>query len=194
MAEIVAETARLVLRREAPGDLATWFEHMNTPEVTRRIGGVQSPAKVAEAFAKMAAVDPPLTFLFVELKRDGTLLGKCGLAPIETAAAPAELRGQVQIGWTLRADHWGRGYAREAAEAMIALAFGPAGLPTVFAQTSDSNGPSWRLMERLGMRRFAELDYPDPDYPAEDNPTIVYRLDIADWRARAAAARSRAHA
>jgi RimJ/RimL family protein N-acetyltransferase len=194
MAEIVAETARLVLRREAPGDFAVWLERINTPEVMGRIGGVQAPDKVAEGFARMAAADVPLAFLFVALKSDGTLLGKCGLARIETAVAPAALRDQVQIGWTLRADYWGRGYAREAAEATLALAFERAGLATVFAQTSDSNRPSWRLMERLGMRRCVDLDYPDPDYPPEDNPTIVYRLDAADWRARAAAEASRAHA
>lgn len=190
MADIVAETGRLVLRRELPGDLAVWLEHMNTPQVMEKVGGVQSPDKVAESFAKMAAAELP--FVFVALKADGTLLGKCGFASIETAAAPDMLRGEAQIGWTLRADHWGRGYAREAAEAMLALGFGRLGLTTVFAQTSERNAASWRLMERLGMRRRADLDYPDADYPPEDNPTMVYRLDAADWRARASAGRSRA--
>ncbi len=194
MAEIVAETERLVLRRERPGDLAVWLEHINTPEVMRRIGGVQTVDKVAEGFARMAAAEDGLAFRFVALKDGGALLGKCGLARIDTPAAPAALQGQVQIGWTLRADHWGRGYAREAAQAMLALAFGPLGLARVFAQTSDSNVASWRLMERLGMRRCAALDYPDPDYPDEDNPTIVYRLDAADWRAQQAAAAARTDA
>jgi RimJ/RimL family protein N-acetyltransferase len=105
MVEIVAETARLVLRREAPGDLAAWLEHINTPEVMRRIGGVQSPERVAEGFARMAATEAEgaLPFAFVALKADGTLIGKCGLARIETEAAPDELRDQPQIGWTLRA-------------------------------------------------------------------------------------------
>ena len=186
MAEIVAETARLVLRRELPGDLAVWLERMNTPEVMEKVGGVQSPDRVAEAFAKMAetAADGALPFVFVALKADGTLLGKCGLARIETPTAPEMLRDEVQIGWTLGADHWGHGYAREAAEAMLALAFGRFGLATVFAQTSERNLPSWRLMERLGMRRRADLDYPDADYPPEDNPTMVYQLDAGDWRTR----------
>lgn len=190
MADIVAETGRLVLRRELPGDLAVWLEHINTPQVMEKVGGVQSPDEVAASFAKMAAAELP--FVFVALKADGTLLGKCGFAPIETPVAPDALRGQVQIGWTLRADHWGHGYAREAAEAMLALGFARLGLTTVFAQTSERNDASWRLMERLGMRRRADLDYPDADYPPEDNPTMVYRLDAADWRARASAGTSRA--
>jgi len=185
MAEIVAETERLVLRCELPGDLEVWLEHMNTPEVTEKVGGVQPPEKVVEAFAKMAqttAADEP-SFLLVALKSDDTLIGKCGLAPIETAVAPKELRNAVQVGWTLRADHWGQGYAREAAQAALALAFDHFGLARVYAQTSQRNVASWRLMERLGMRRRAELDYPDPDYPPEDNPTTVYSLDRADWTA-----------
>lgn len=185
MPEVVAETERLVLRRELEGDRAVWLEHMNTPEVTDKIGGVQPPEKVAEAFAKMAepAAEGAPSFLFVALKSDGTLIGKCGLARIDTVVAPEELRNEVQVGWTLRADYWGQGYAREAAEAALALAFGYFDLARVYAQTSERNVPSWRLMERLGMRRCAELDYPDADYPPQDNPTMIYRLDAADWRA-----------
>jgi RimJ/RimL family protein N-acetyltransferase len=185
MAEIVAETERLVLRRERPGDLAVWLEHMNTPQVTKMVGGVQPAEKVAEGFARMAAAADAgdVAFYCLALKSDDTLIGKGGLAPIETPCAPDELRGAVQIGWTLRADCWGRGYAREAGEAALALAFERFALPRVYAQTSQRNTASWGLMERLGMARRADLDYPDPDYPPEDNPTMVYQLDAAEWRA-----------
>jgi RimJ/RimL family protein N-acetyltransferase len=149
----------------------------------KMVGGVQAPDKVAESFAKMASAEGLLSFYFLALKSDGTLIGKGGLAPIETAVAPDELRGAVQVGWTLRADFWGQGYAREAAEAALSLAFGRLGLQRVYAQTSERNTASWGLMERLGMERRADLDYPDPDYPPEDNPTMVYSLDAVDWRA-----------
>ena len=193
-AEIVAETERLVLRREIEGDLDVWLEHMNTPAVMDKVGGVQSADKVAESFAKMAAADGALSFALVALKSDGTLIGKCGLARIEERVATAALQGQVQIGWTLRTDCWGRGYAREAADAMLAVAFDRLGLATVFGQTSESNEPSWRLMQRLGMRRCAALDYFDADYPPRDNPTMIWRLDAGDWRTRVAAEARRADA
>jgi len=196
MAEIVAATERLVLRRELPGDLAVWLEHMNTPEVTARVGGVQSPEKVAEGFARMAAAaaEGLLSFYFLALRADGTLIGKGGLSRIDTPVAPDELRGAVQVGWTLRADFWGRGYAREAGEAALALAFERIALPRVYAQTSQSNSASWGLMERLGMARRADLDYPDADYPPDDNPTMVYQFDAAAWRARISSEKARAHA
>src|SRR5688572_20038995 len=102
---IVAETERLVLRRELPGDLAVWLEHMNTPEVMEKVGGVQSPEAVAAGFARMAeaAAAGEVSFYFLALKADGTLIGKGGLSRIETLVAPDELRGAVQAGWTLRA-------------------------------------------------------------------------------------------
>ena len=188
MADIILETERLVFRRERPGDLEVWLEQMNTPEVAEKVGGVQSPEAVAESFAKMAAdAEGGVAFYFLARKTDGLLLGKAGLSRIETAVAPDELRGAVQIGWTLRADCWGRGYAREAAQAVLSLAFERLGLPKVYAQTSERNTASWGLMKRLGMTRRADLDYPDADYPPEDNPTMVYSLDAADWRARARA-------
>jgi len=196
MAETVAETERLVLRRERPGDLAVWLEHMNTPEVTAMVGGVQPPENVAESFARMAAAaaDGTLSFYFLALKADGSLIGKGGLSRIDTPVAPDELRGAVQIGWTLRADCWGRGYAREAAEAALSLAFERLDLPRVYAQTSQRNTASWGLMERLGMARRADLDYPDPDYPPDDNPTMVYQLDATAWRSRVSAEASHTHA
>ena len=184
-AEIVAETERLVFRRECPGDLAVWLEHMNTPQVMEKVGGVQSPEKVAEGFARMAAeAGGELGFHFLALKADGTLVGKAGLSRIETAVAPDELRGAVQVGWTLRADCWGRGDAREAAQAVLGIAFERLDVPCVYAQTSERNTASWRLMERLGMSRRADLDYLDPDYPPEDNPTMVWHLQREAWLAR----------
>jgi len=191
MADIVAETERLVLRRECPGDFAVWLERMNTPQVMEKVGGVQAPEKVAENFARMADDgEGELPFVCLALKAGGTLIGKCGLASIDTEAAPDALRGQVQIGWTLRADYWGYGYATEAARAMLAMAFEEYGLARVYAQTSERNRGSWRVMERLAMSRLADLDYDDPDYPPEDNPTMVWGLTREAWiaaRAKVAA-------
>jgi RimJ/RimL family protein N-acetyltransferase len=182
--QVVVETERLVLRRELPGDLAIWLEHMNTPQVMACTGGVQPADSVAETFSCMAAdgVDP-VAFHFLERKADGLLVGKCGLSRIDTPVAPDELREAVQVGWTLRADCWGRGYAREAAQAALEVAFGRAGLTTVYSQTSERNTASWGLMKRLGMQRRADLDYHDPEYPPEDNPTMVWSISREAWRA-----------
>lgn len=186
MAEIFAETPRLLLRTEADGDRATWLAHMNGAQAMAHLGGPQSVEQVEASFERMrdSLRVTGWPFLLVALKADDTLIGKCGLLPIDTGEAPAPLRGQLQIGWTLRPDYWGQGYAGEASRAMLAYAFETREADIVFGQTSHGNAPSWRLMERLGMHRRAALDYDDPAYPARDNPTIIYAIERAQWRAR----------
>ena len=52
----------------------------------------------------------------------------------------------------------------------------------MYGQTSERNVASWRVMQKLGMRRLAELDYEDPDYPPEDNPTMVWGITREEWQ------------
>lgn len=156
--------------------------HFNTPEVTAYMGGPLSPEALAASFDRMALAELP--YLLLERRVEGDLIGKCGLSRIVTPHAPPALSGQVQIGWTLRADCWGMGLAGEAARVMLEHAFADLDCDRVFSQTSERNRRSWALMERLGMRRERELEYPDPDYPPDDNPTIVFVADKRDWQRR----------
>lgn len=179
------ETARLILREPVADDLAWTLAEMNTPMITRHLGGVRAPEAVAEGFARNldGFARTGTGFWTVVLRDGGINAGKCGVGTIETGDAPAALRGQLQIGWSLAERHWGLGYAEEAARAVLQHAFTQLARDAVFSQTSDSNHASTRLMSRLGFTRLHELDYNDPDYPAADNPTTVYRLDRADWAA-----------
>lgn len=180
--DIFRTTERLILRRERVGDRAEWAARINTPEVMARMGGPLSPDALAQSFDRMAQADLP--YLLIERRGEGDLIGKCGLSRIVTPHAPECLSNAIQVGWTLRADCWGKGFAGEAARAMLDHAFAELDCDRVFSQTSQSNARSWVLMERLGMRRESELDYPDPDYPPEDNPTIVFVIEKRDWQLR----------
>ena len=61
------------------------------------------------------------------------------------------------MGWIFHPDHQGLGYATEATNALLDLGFGPADMHRIFARCDARNDPSWRLMERLGMRREAHF-------------------------------------
>ena len=181
------ETDRLVLRPPAADDLPWILEKMNTPAIMRYLGGaVRTPEEVAEAAAAdIAAFDSGGHRRWTVWLRDEEVrVGRCGLFQVRTEAAPRDLRGQNEIGWTVAEECWGRGYASEAARAVLDFAFGPLGFPVVFSQTSDSNAPSTRVMERLGLRRRLDLDYVDPDYPPRDNPTTVWSIDAGAWNNR----------
>lgn len=77
---------------------------------------------------------------------------------IEDGYAQAEVidqarRTQAELGWVLDTDHTGHGYATEAIRAVIDVCFGALALRRVHAGCFADNEPSWRLMERIGMRR-----------------------------------------
>lgn len=65
----------------------------------------------------------------------------------------------VEIGWRLKRDHWGHGYATEAARAMIAFAFNVLGVAAIHATTHPSNERSINVMKRLGMRSLGLQPY-----------------------------------
>lgn len=167
--------------READADA---FAALNAdPEVMRHF---TSPLTRAESDAFLAHImrhQAEHGFSFWALERRGAAspIGLCGLSHVSFQApfAPA-----VEIGWRLMRAHWRRGLAEEAARLALAAGFGPLRLPEIVAFTVPANEPSWRLMEKLGMRaggRFAHPRLP------EGNPLrthLLYRLSRAEWVAQ----------
>ncbi len=191
MAEVAAETERLILRDWDEADEQAFYAIMNTPAVMAHLGGVQTPEQWREAYVRIAGFtrDFQHTFWIVEDKASGGILGFCGLKRVN-APGSGDLMGTPEIGWRLRESAWGRGIASEAAIASLDLAFTRFGYAMVNAMTIAGNGPSQRLMERLGMKRRDDLDFTDTRFGPELNPQLVWSLDSADW----AAARTRAPA
>ena len=182
MNEAVLETPRLILRKPAEGDAGLQFRVLNTPAVMAHIGGVKTLAEIEERHARIAASFARDEFGFLMMiEKSGELVGYCGLKRVDSPLARNV--GDHEMGWLVREDRWRRGYAEEAMRAVLGWAFGPVGAPRVVALTSPANEPSWRLMEKLGMERRRDLDFDDPDFPPEDNPTILYSLTAAQWQA-----------
>jgi RimJ/RimL family protein N-acetyltransferase len=179
----VITTERLFLRSWREEDVEPFIRHTNTPAVMRWLGGVRDEAQVREMLtAKFNAwqAQRGFTFWAVERRSDGELLGFCGLKIADDPGT--RIAGMHEVGWRLREDAWGQGYAKEAATASIDFAFGPCGADQVVALTVAGNEPSWGLMERLGMMRRPELDYEGPDWA--ETPVIVYMLSKDQWQAR----------
>jgi RimJ/RimL family protein N-acetyltransferase len=182
MAEVAAETQRLILRDWTDEDEARFYAVMNTAPVMRHLGGVQTSEQWHSAYLRIRGFsrDYGHTFWIVERKSDGELVGFCGLKRVNTPGAGA-LTGTPEIGWRLRESAWGQGFAKEAAIASLDLAFGRFGYDSILALTIAANTESQRLMKRLGMRRREDLDFIDTRFGPELNPEIVYWLDAADW-------------
>lgn len=178
--DTIIETARLKLRDWDAADTAPFAAHTNTPNVMRWLGGVKTDAEMAELVAKLQRwqAERGFTFWAVERRDDAELLGFCGIKIADTPGSPIE--GDHEIGWRLREADWGKGYAREAAEASLDFIFHEIGAPYVVAITFIENEPSWGLMERLGMTRRPDLDYHDERFPGY--LAIVYRIAREEWR------------
>jgi RimJ/RimL family protein N-acetyltransferase len=189
MGEVVAGTARLILRDWEDADEARFYAVMNTPAVMRHLGGVQTPEEWRPVFERIRGFtrDFGHTFWIVDDKATGDLLGFCGLKRVNTPGA-GDLIGTPEVGWRLRESAWGKGIAKEAAIASLDLAFGRFGYDHVIAMTNPPNAQSVGLMLRLGMKRRADLDFTDLRFGPEVNPQTLYEIDAADWpQARAAA-------
>ena len=169
------ETPRLILRPWRTTDLPLFAEQNADPIVMRFLAGPltreQSDAYVARAESHLA--ETGFCKWAVEAPGMAPFIGAVGLTrtTFEASFTPA-----VEIAWRLHRDHWGHGYATEAARAAIEDGFTRIGLTEIVAVTAVGNKASMRVMERLGMTRTMEFDHPKlPD----DNPLrrhILYRL------------------
>jgi RimJ/RimL family protein N-acetyltransferase len=113
--------------------------------------------------------------LAVERQDDGTLLGG-----IYFAIKSAESDG-AEIGWGLHPDHHGRGYAREAARAMLGIGFGEMDLHRVIAELDPRNHRSVALCLRLGMRKEAYF-VEDRAFKGEWADTGIYAILAREFR------------
>jgi RimJ/RimL family protein N-acetyltransferase len=179
MAEFRCETERLILRDWRAEDWEPFWKATNTPAVMEWLGGVCDDLKRGAAQQRLLSyqADHGHTFWVIERKSDGVILGFCGLKRCNQQGGPL---GELEVGWRLREDAWGQGYAKEAASAALDLAFERFAANRVIALTVEPNTASWGLMERLGMERREDLDFPNSDFG--DDTIIVYAIDRESWQ------------
>jgi len=180
MADFRHETERLVLRDWREEEFERFFACTNTPAVMEHIAPLLDDEAKARFRSRVIerAAQYGHTLWVMERKSDGEVLGFCGLKRCDVEGSPI---GDFEIGWRLRQDCWGQGYAREAALAARDLAFEHFGAPHIVALTVERNHRSWGLMKRIGMRRREDLDYIDPTYDLDGGAIIIYSLDRTDW-------------
>lgn len=151
------ETERLLLRAWSQEDAGFVFDMYSRWEVQRFIGlspKVMTESAEAEAtIMRWRALDHPTYGIWaVQHHQDGHLLGMVLLKPIPASgtAHPLFVSGDVEIGWHLHPDAWGRGYATEAAARVLRRAF-DSGLTRVVAVTNPANTASQAVTRRIGM-------------------------------------------
>jgi RimJ/RimL family protein N-acetyltransferase len=175
-------TARLLLRPFTDMDRDPFFAINTHPLVVESLGS--APTR-AESDAMIDRYSEELQregwgFWAVEAPDEGgpPLVGMVGLHRVNRIlpCAPA-----VEVGWRLHPDHWGHGYATEAAAASMDFGFDEAKLEEIVAFTTTLNVRSQAVMERIGMRRDPDGDFDHPALPAGSplRRHVLYRATVS---------------
>lgn len=149
-------TSRLALRRFGPPDFDAYRSYHSRPEVYRYL--YRDPPSPEGLQARFEAIVEPrfendgdVFQLAVARSDDDTVIGEVLLKLASKKALQAE------VGYILHPACAGRGFATEAAHAMIDLGFTHLGLHRIFARVDPLNVASVRVIERLGLRREAHF-------------------------------------
>jgi RimJ/RimL family protein N-acetyltransferase len=160
------KTERLVLRRPQREDAAAYYPQWQDADAVQYVGGVKTPEQVDEMVERMLRHWDwyGIGEFTVERREDGEILGRVGLQLWDprdwTNGKRVRLRGEVEreLGWKLGREHWGRGYATEAAAACRDWALGELGLTRVISLIAFENVASIRVAEKIGESFEREVD------------------------------------
>ncbi|MSY42840.1 MAG: GNAT family N-acetyltransferase [Actinobacteria bacterium] len=155
-------TERLVLRRWTDADRAPFAEMNADPEVMRYFPNVMTKQETDSMVDRIEQGFENNGFGLWAVEIDGRFAGLTGLnrTTFDTPMGP-----HVEIGWRFAKWAWGQGYATEAAQCVLDAAFTDLGLSEVYSFTTETNLPSERVMQRIGMKRRTDLDFDHPNTP-----------------------------
>ncbi len=145
---MILETERLVLREFAPGDTDALLKVLGDPIAMQYYPAPFTRAEVDEWIARNQAryAESGLGLWAMLLKSSGELIGDCGCVMQEVDG-----RNEIEVGYHVRRDLWGSGYATEAARACMDYAFARLGATRVISMVRPENVASRRVAEKNGM-------------------------------------------
>jgi RimJ/RimL family protein N-acetyltransferase len=149
-------TERLRLREFVPEDVTAVFTYQNDPRYLRYYAWTKRTEKDVRQFLQMfldAQQETPRRKyqLAVTLRESGQLIGNCGIRR-QTA-----VDHEANMGYELDPEHWGHGYATEAARAIVRFGFEQLQVHRIWADVVSENSGSINVLEKLGMKREGQL-------------------------------------
>lgn len=181
---IILETERLRLRTWKEGDKQALITISQDPEVMQHFPSIPSNDDVKNLFDKINQhqKDKGYSLYAVELKSTADFIGFVGLL---TVGYQAHFTPAVEIGWRIAKAYWNKGYATEAAKAVLKKAFFDFKLHEIVSFTTTTNLASQRVMQKIGLHHSTHDDF---DHPRIDknNPLcrhVLYRLSKKDYLA-----------
>jgi ribosomal-protein-alanine N-acetyltransferase len=150
----IIETERLLLREFVPGDMGALSAVLSDPEAMRYYPAPLDRAGVAEWIERNRRryLETGHGLWAVVLKSSGAVIGDCGLT-----RQTVDDVDEIELGYHVRRDLWGRGYAPEAARACRDYGFDQLGIDRLISLVRIGNLPSRRVAEKIGMRLWKEV-------------------------------------
>jgi RimJ/RimL family protein N-acetyltransferase len=151
---VAMQTERLILRELMAEDAQALNAVDAHPDVARWLGftaSLDDSRSYVESVMRDARESPRQYTLAIVTKADNRLIGRCGF----DRGGPHLAEGA--LGYSLHRDHWGQGYMTEAIRALIGFGFAEVKLHRIMAEADPRNVGSWRVMEKVGMRREGHL-------------------------------------
>jgi len=176
-------TPRLLLRDFEEGDWRATHPYESDPEVVRyQSHGVRTPEESRDYILQVAELSRQLPRRVYDLavvsRAENRLIGRCGMRYTDVPTREGTL-------WfILERASWGQGYITEAAQALMDFSFGTLGMHRMFADCDPRNPGSYRVMEKLGMRREAHFRE-NAFIKGEWCDSYIYAQLDHEWRARA---------
>lgn len=151
------ETPRLLIRSLQLSDAEQLAAIWADPQVTQLMGGPRDPAEIQRVLEEEALLPvPPEIDVWPAVKKSsGRVIGHCGLVEKEV-----DEQREVEVIYVLERESWGKGYATEAASAIMRYAFDELGLPRLIALIDPRNVASERVAVKLGMTFEKETTRP----------------------------------
>lgn len=171
----VLSTDRLCLRRWTAADLPPFSKMNQDPAVMQFFPRLLSPTDSAAMVQRINAFFDQTGYglYAVDIKATGEFIGYTGFAnpSFQSFFTPC-----VEIGWRLKKDAWGQGYATEAARACLQYGFDSLRLEEVYSFTAVINQRSERVMQRIGMVKTGEFDHPNLETGHALRRHVLYRI------------------
>jgi RimJ/RimL family protein N-acetyltransferase len=143
------ETERLLLRKFTHEDLEKLIELRSEDEVIKYLGGrrLQNPEAITKRMQVYIECYEKFGFGVCATiwKETGEMIGWSGLMPLEDT-------GEIEVGYGMIKEFWGKGIGFECARAWLEFGFETAGLERIVAVAAPQNTGSWRIMEKCGMK------------------------------------------
>ncbi|WP_095145434.1 MULTISPECIES: GNAT family N-acetyltransferase [unclassified Pseudomonas] len=176
------ESARLLMRQWRDDDLPAFAAMCADPQVMRYFPAPLSRLESAALIGRIRGhfAEHGFGLWALERKDTGAFIGFTGLGVVgfEASFTPA-----TEIGWRLAREHWGLGYASEAAWTALRCGFDRLPLDEVVAFTTETNLPSQKVMQAIGMQHdpAGDFEHPrlEPDHPLRRH--VLYRISREQW-------------